>query len=126
MSDLKYEDPIEKYINEPGKHVRKVGDLEIRASLSGQYFGTACNTLSKIISEEIDIGVIGYSSGGMRTHYIVRDKNNDLVEVHISCWGEDAFYFKRSELIMYFQEENLKVPNWNHSNEVEEFDRQQQ
>ena len=36
----------------------------------------------------------------MRTHYIVRDKNNDLVEVHISCWGEDAFYFKRSELIM--------------------------
>lgn len=90
----------------------------IRPTLSSKYNEMAKKAVIDVIINGKDQAAMGYSSGEMRSHWLVRCDNGELVVV-LHAYGEfeDTYYFTRDEMCELF-DDNEEPPNWKESEDV--------
>lgn len=128
-----YLDP-DKYMNELSKsieeYIEKVANKEkwklspyrLHAQISGYYYENARVSIIRFFKEESIFVNYGYSSSHMRSHNLYRGKNGIIYVIHM--WmGEinDAFYFSRSELETYFENDMDNIPDYDDPPELSEY-----
>lgn len=107
---------ITNFIND--YDIFKMNPYRLHAEISSNYYGMACQAIKNVINNKEKSGILGYSSGGMRCHLLFRADNNELFVVH-NAYGSinDAFYFTKNIMEIYFEDDN-SMPEWEESEDV--------
>tara|TARA_Y100000389_G_C17436580_1_gene505916 strand:+ start:162 stop:509 length:348 start_codon:yes stop_codon:yes gene_type:complete len=103
-------DTISKFISEKSD----LTPYGIHASLSYHMYPFAREQIKKFFMDtSIDQILYGTSSGGMRTHNLIR-LNNVIYVYHYTAWDKtnDAFYFTEVELNGYFEGFENDIPEF--------------
>lgn len=91
----------------------------LKAELSGQYNEFAKENIIRFFKENLNFVIYGYTSSSFRSLILYRSTDGVLYSIH-TWMGEynKAYYFTRSEMLKYFEDDDMNIPDWEESHDI--------
>lgn len=108
---------MEKFIQDYDKNC--LSPYVLKAELSDQYNEFAKENIIRFFEENLNFIIYGYTSSSFRSLILYRSNDGVLYSIH-TWMGEysKAYYFTRSEMLKYFHDDDMNIPNWEESHDI--------